>query len=96
MFPSDLGSHLPYYLPIYFVELFLLCALLLLQYLCVKVSELDMEIVGCLLSIPAVLTTVYFLTWQQYVLYAELILSSFQIGFQGAYMLSALTNRVFN
>lgn len=85
--------NLPYYLPVYFVELFLLGVLLLMQYLCVKLSELEMELVGCLLSVPALITLVYFLTWQQYVLYAELILSGFQIGFQAIYALTGLCSR---
>lgn len=88
------GCQLPYYLPIYLLELTLLCVLLVLQIICVKITELDLHLLGFMLIVPSIMTTVYFLVWQQYILYIELILVSFKIGFQSAYALSALSTRL--
>ena len=87
------GLFLPYYLPTYFSEFFLLLVVALLQYLCVLLSYINLQRFSLLLAGPILISVVYLLLWQQYVLYVELITNAFCIGFQVFHTITAITER---
>lgn len=88
-----IGCFLPYYLPTYLSEFVLVLLIGLLQFFCILLSYINLQRFSILLTIPILISIVYFLVWQQYVLFIELITNSFCIAFQVFYALTAITDK---
>jgi len=83
------GYKLNYNTTLFWLELFLLGVVIVLQYLAIVLSRIDQQRLASLMTIPIVGGLLYFVLWQQHILRPlEIITNSMFISLQAFYGLT--------